>query len=107
MQRLKDKLTATDMAPWRKALLFAMQVLVVLFGVVHFMVFFDAGEEPATLMYNFGALVATTAAVQVTACWFGYRHAVPAYLAAALSGWVLLTVLWQSLMLTVFSAALR
>ncbi|MDV2079225.1 hypothetical protein [Marinobacter xestospongiae] len=105
MNKLSQSLFNEDIPNWRKLGVFILQVATILFGVIHFVVYFQPGDGSRELYGYFSAMVAITAVVQLIAGWFAYRRRVPGYLWLACAVWIILTVFWQGLVVVLLSVS--
>ncbi|PKM04525.1 MAG: hypothetical protein CVV16_04865 [Gammaproteobacteria bacterium HGW-Gammaproteobacteria-6] len=90
---------------WRKRAVFTLELAVIIFGVVHFCVYFDPIEATRQLYLSFAAMLAVTAVTQLICCWFVFSRAVPVYVWTACAAWVFSTLFWQGLVVVLLSVA--
>lgn len=93
-----------DIASWRKMAVFIILVGIIIFGIVHFCVYFDFEAASRQLYASIGAMVAITAVTQLAGSWFVFKYRVPTYLWVGCAVWVIVTVFWQGLVVTLWSA---
>ena len=93
-----------DIASWRKLAVFVVLVAGIILGIVHFCVFFDFEAASSQLYASISAMVAVTAAAQFVGSWFVYKYRVPTYLWVGCGVWVIVTLFWQGLVVSLWSA---
>lgn len=93
-----------EIASWRKLTVFIVMVGVIIFGVVHFCLYFDFDAASLQLYASISAMIAITAVTQLVGSWFVYKHRVPTYLWVGCAVWVIVTLLWQGLVVILWSA---
>lgn len=103
-KHFRQSLLNEDIPSWRKLAVLLVEISAILLGIVHFGIFFDAGEGGQQLYASIGSMVVVAAFVQVIGSWFAFKQRVPVYLWVGCGIWVFTTLFWQGLAVVLLTA---